>query len=365
MITFNEGMAQRRPSKSVNAGGVLIGGGSRVSVQSMTNTKTEDFEKTLEQINELAVLGCDIVRVSVYDKSCVPSLKRLVEKSPVPLVADIHFDHDLAIKSAEVGVHKLRINPGNIGGEKNVKKLADCAKAHGIPIRIGVNSGSVEKHLIRKYGVTPAAMVESAMSHARLLEEQGFFDIVISVKGSGVQTTVQANRLLAAACEYPLHLGITEAGTYEDSIVKSSVGIGALLMEGIGDTIRVSISGSPLPEVAAGISMLKAAGLREGGVEVVACPTCGRTCMNIEEIARQVKRRTGHLNESVKVAVMGCVVNGPGEAKQADIGIAGTPDGGGAIFVGDQVIKLQHSGDAVDELVRRIEEIAGVKSKGQ
>ena len=355
------GKISRRLSSCVSAGGVLIGGGNRITVQSMTNTPTEDFDKTFAQITALADSGCDIVRVSVYNKECIPSVKRLVESCKVPLVADIHFDHTLALASAEAGIQKLRINPGNIGGEKNVKLLADCARAHKIPIRIGVNSGSVEKALVKEYGVTPFSMVKSALEHVRLLEQQGFYDIVISVKGSSVASTVEANRLLAKDCGYPLHLGVTEAGTYDDSIVKSSVGIGALLMEGIGDTIRVSISGSPLPEGPAGVAILKAVGAREHGVEVVACPTCGRTCIDIEGIANAVKRRTGHIEAPVTVAVMGCVVNGPGEARQADIGVAGVPGGGCAIFMGDEVIKMSNSGSepVIAELVRRIEIIAG------
>ncbi len=314
-------------TKQVTCGAVKIGGGAPVSIQSMTNTDTRDVEATLAQIRALADAGCDIVRVSVYDEACAQAVRALVDGSPVPLVADIHFDHKLALRSAENGIHKLRINPGNIGGAANVRAVADCAKAHGIPIRIGINSGSVEKDLLAKYGgPTPDAMLESALSHAKMLEDCGFYDIVISIKGSGVRDTVEANRLLARACDYPLHLGITEAGLPGQGTVKSAIGIGALLLSGIGDTVRVSLSGDPVPEAGAALSILRALGLRSG-VEIVSCPTCGRTCVDVAGIAKQVEDATRGWTEDIKVAVMGCVVNGPGEAREADLGIAGGKSG--------------------------------------
>lgn len=311
-------------TKQVMCGGVPIGGGAPVTVQSMTNTDTRDVDATLAQIRALAVAGADIVRVSVYDADCAKAVRALVDGVPVPLVADIHFDHKLALASVENGIHKLRINPGNIGGEANVRAVADCAKAHGVPIRIGVNSGSVEKDLLAKYGgPTPEAMAESALGHARLLEAAGFEDIVISAKASGVRDTVAVGRLLAQACAYPLHLGVTEAGLPGQGTVKSSIGIGALLLEGIGDTIRVSLSGDPVAEPPAGIAILRALGLRRG-VDVISCPTCGRTGgLDVAGLARRVEEETRGWTEDLRVAVMGCVVNGPGEAREADLGIAG------------------------------------------
>lgn len=348
----------RRASRQVHVGGVAVGGSAPISVQSMTNTKTEDAEATLEQVRALASRGCDIVRVSVYNAECADAIAAIVAGSPVPIVADIHYDAALAVAAIERGVHKLRINPGNIGSEQNVRRVADCARAHGVPIRIGVNSGSVERALLAKYGsATPEAMVESALGHARLLEKAGFDDIVISVKSTDVAGTVLANRILADRCAYPLHIGITEAGTAETGMVKSAAGIGALLLEGIGDTIRVSLTGSPLPEADAGLAILRTCGMRCDRPTVISCPTCGRTTIPVERIAREVEARISHLRADVKVAVMGCVVNGPGEARQADIGIAGMKGGGAAIFMGDEVIKCAPE-RAVDELVARVERIA-------
>lgn len=315
-------------TKQVKAGNVLIGGGAPVSVQSMTNTDTGNLEATSAQIARLARAGCDIVRVSVYDEKCADNVRALVDASPVPLVADIHFDYRLAIRAVENGISKLRVNPGNIGGESNVRLLVDCLKAHKIPVRIGVNSGSIEKDILNKYGgVTAEGMVESALNHAKMLEKRGFDDIVLSMKASDVKRTVEAYRLASRMCDYPLHVGVTEAGTPGMGNVKSAVGIGALLLDGIGDTIRVSLTGDPEPEAEAGIEILRALGMR-GGVNVVSCPTCGRTCIDVSGIARRIQQATAHVTKNLTVAVMGCVVNGPGEAREADVGMAGGKNGG-------------------------------------
>ena len=325
-------------TKRVMAGNVPIGGGAPVTVQSMTNTDTHDVSATLSQIRRLAEAGADIVRVSVYDDVCADCVRALVDGSPVPLVADIHFDYRLAVRSVENGIAKLRINPGNIGGEAKVRILADCLKAHHIPVRVGVNGGSLEKDILeREGGVTPKGMVDSALSHVRMLEKYGFDDIVISMKAPDVRRTVESYRLAAKACDYPLHLGVTHAGEPDTGRVKSAIGIGMLLYEGIGDTIRVSLTGDPVPEVETGLDILRSRDLR-GGVDVIACPTCGRTCIEVDAIARRVKAATRHIRTNLKVAVMGCVVNGPGEAREADIGIAGGKSGG-ALFVKGQPVR--------------------------
>ena len=323
-------------TKVVKVGDLLLGGGNPVLVQSMTNTDTRDAAATLAQIRALADAGCDIVRVSVYDEACAEAVKTLAAESPVPLVADIHFDHKLAIKSAENGIAKLRINPGNIGGEAHVRELADCAKAYHIPIRIGVNSGSAEKELLEKYGgPTPECLVESALNHARMLEKAGFDDIVLSMKSSDVKGTIEAYRLASRRCDYPLHLGVTEAGLPGQGTVKSAIGIGALLADGIGDTIRVSLSGDPVPEAKAAWDILRALNLRVRGVQLIACPTCGRTCIPVEAIARRVEAELADVTVPLKVAVMGCVVNGLGEGREADVGIAGGKTGG-VLFIRGQ-----------------------------
>ncbi len=320
-------------TRQVKAGNVLIGGGAPVSVQSMTNTDTADVEKTLSQIRALAIAGADIVRVSVYNEDCAKAVRALVDQSPVPLVADIHFDHKLALAAVENGIHKLRINPGNIGGEKNVRILADCVKAHHIPVRIGVNSGSVEKDILAKYGgVTAQGMVESALEHAKMLERCGFYDMVLSMKASNVRGTVDAYRLASAQCDYPLHLGVTEAGLPEQGKIKSAIGIGSLLLDGIGDTIRVSLTGDPCLEPPAGIEILQDIGLRTDFVQYVSCPTCGRTCIDVGGIMARVQQELAGVKVPFKVAVMGCVVNGPGEAREADIGICGGGNGAGLLI---------------------------------
>ncbi|MBO4925235.1 MAG: flavodoxin-dependent (E)-4-hydroxy-3-methylbut-2-enyl-diphosphate synthase [Clostridia bacterium] len=339
-------------TKQVRAGGVLIGGGAPVSVQSMTNTDTRDVNATLEQIKALAAAGCDLVRVSVYDRACAGAVKRLVELSPVPLVADIHFDHTLAIAAMENGIHKLRINPGNIGSAENVRRVADCAKAHGVPIRVGVNAGSLEKDIVEKYGgATPEGMVESALRHIRLLEEAHFDDIVISLKASDVPTTVRAYRLMHDTCGYPLHLGVTEAGLPGLGTVKSAIGIGSLLLDGIGDTIRVSLTGDPINEPRAALDILRALGLRRG-IRFVSCPTCGRTQIDVEQIASRVQKEFADVDKPVTVAVMGCVVNGPGEARDADIALCGGKDCGALYIKGRFIRKM--TGDLSEEFTRAV-----------
>ncbi len=351
-------------TRSVKVGSLVMGGGEPIWVQSMTNTDTRDIPATLGQINDLAKAGCDIVRVSVYDEDCAKAVRALVDESPVPLVADIHFDYKLAIAAAESGISKLRINPGNIGGDKHVAALADCARAHHIPIRIGVNSGSIEKDILHKEGgVTAKGMVESALNHARLLEKQGFSDIVLSMKASDVRLTVAAYELAAQLCSYPLHLGVTEAGLPGRGTVKSAIGIGALLLQGIGDTIRVSLTGSPLPEADAALDILKALGLRNPGIEIISCPTCGRTCIPVADIARRVEDELHDIAVPMKVAVMGCVVNGPGEAREADVGIAGG-NGSGALFVkGQSPRKVE--GDLAAILIAAVREAALRKEAGE
>ena len=346
-------------TKQVKAGNVLIGGGAPVSVQSMTNTDTADVEATLSQIRALAVSGADIVRVSVYNEACAAAVRALVDGSPVPLVADIHFDYKLALAAVENGIHKLRINPGNIGGEKNVRILADCVKAHHIPVRIGVNSGSVEKDILAKYGgPTPQGMVESALAHAKMLEDCGFDDIVLSMKASNVPDTVAAYRLAAKACSYPLHLGVTEAGLPDQGRIKSAIGIGALLLDGIGDTIRVSLTGDPCLEPPAGIEILQDVGLRTDCVQYVSCPTCGRTCIDVGGIMRRVQEELAGVRVPFKVAVMGCVVNGPGEAREADVGICGGGNGAGLLIrKGEAPRKV--TGDLAQILIDEIRTMIG------
>ena len=342
-------------TKQVFAGAVPIGGGAPITVQSMTNTDSHDVAATLDQIRRLADAGADIVRVSIYDQVCADNVRALVDQSPVPLVADIHFDYRLAIKSVENGIAKLRINPGNIGGEEKVRILSDCLKAHHIPVRIGVNGGSLERDILqRDGGVTPRGMVDSALNHARMLEKCGYDDIVISMKAPDVKRTIECYRLASKLCDYPLHLGVTHAGDPDTGRVKSAIALGALLMEGIGDTLRISLTGDPVPEVETGIDILKALDLR-GGVDVIACPTCGRTCIEVDKIARSVKAATRHIKSNLKIAVMGCVVNGPGEAREADIGIAGGKSGGALFVRGQEPRKVE--GDLVKALLDEVKKL--------
>lgn len=304
-------------------GSVAIGGGAPISVQSMTKTKTADVAATLGQIQRLAEAGCEIVRVAVPDRDAAAALPRIVRRSPIPVVADVHFDYRLALAALVAGVHKLRINPGNIGGAERARLVLREAKSRGVPVRIGVNAGSLEKDLYEEHGgATPAALVASALRHVALCRELGFEDIVLSLKASDVRTTVEAYRLVARQVDFPLHVGITEAGTKWTGTIKSAVGIGTLLAEGIGDTIRVSLAGDPVEEVRVGHEILKSLQLRRGGLTVIACPTCGRTEVDVVRIAEELEHRLVGMDKKLTVAVMGCAVNGPGEAREADLGVA-------------------------------------------
>lgn len=309
-------------SKRVIIGNTAVGGGEPITIQSMTNTDTRDVEKTVAQILALEKAGCEIVRFSVYDEDCVKAIPHIKARTHIPLVADIHFDHRLAIGAIENGIDKVRINPGNIGSERKVAELVAAAKDRQIPIRIGVNGGSLEKEVLAKYGVTAEGMLESALRHVSILEKLGFYDIVISLKASSALKTVEANRLARERTPYPLHLGVTEAGMGETAAIKSAVGIGALLLDGIGDTVRVSLTGDPVREVYAAKNILNAAGIRSEGVEVVSCPTCGRTRVDLASIVEKVRNSLPETQKSLRIAVMGCAVNGPGEAREADMGIA-------------------------------------------
>lgn len=347
----------RRKSKMVVAGGVGIGGDYPVSVQSMLNMPSYDIDANVAQAKRLQEAGCDIIRTAVPDAAAVRLIPALKQAVSMPVVADIHFDYRLAIESAAAGADKIRINPGNIGSDDRVKKVADVCRSRNIPIRIGVNSGSLEKHILAKYGgPTPEALCESALFHAELLNRFDFDDIVISVKSSSVITMVEACEMLAKKCAYPLHLGVTEAGFGQSALVKSSVGIGALLSHGIGDTIRVSLTDKPEEEIAAAREILRALGLSRHGVEIISCPTCGRTRIDILSLAREAERRLRHIKKPLKVAIMGCVVNGPGEAREADIGIAGG-NGFGLIFKKGEILRKVSENQLIDELVAEIEKM--------
>ena len=342
-------------TKQIKVGNVLIGGGAPIVIQSMTNTDTRDAKATLKQINELYNAGCQIARCAVPDMTAAHALGEICEKSPIPVVADIHFDYRLALESIAAGVQKVRINPGNIGSDDRVKAVVDAARAKNIPIRIGVNSGSVEKEILAKYGSpTPEALVESALYHASLLEKFDFTDICLSMKSSSVPYTMKAYQLASEKTDYPLHLGVTEAGTEYMGTIKSAAGIGGLLALGIGDTIRISLTDDPVKEIYAAKAILKAVGLHEDGVQVVSCPTCGRTRIDLIEIAKEVEQKVaGIKGKKLKVAVMGCAVNGPGEAREADLGIAGG-DGVGLIFKKGEVIKKVPQAELVNALMDEI-----------
>ena len=350
---------KRENTKRINVGGVAVGGGAKVSVQSMCNTKTWDAEATAAQIREFAAAGCDIVRVAVPDMRSAQAISEIKERVDMPLVADIHFDYRLALEAAARGADKIRINPGNIGGEENVKAVAEACRARNIPIRIGVNAGSLEARLIEKYGhPCPEAMVESARGHVALLTKYGFDDICLSLKTSSVPLTIASYRMAAECFPYPLHLGVTETGTEWNGTIQSAVGIGTLLCEGIGDTIRVSLTADPVREVAAGVAILKAAGLRSGGVKFVSCPTCGRTEIDLISLAKDVEARVKNIDRDITVAVMGCVVNGPGEAREADYGVAGGK-GKGILFKKGQVLgtyPYERLCDALTELIENDKE---------
>ena len=342
-------------TRQIHVGGVSIGGGAPVVIQSMLNTKTTDVAGSLAQINQLKAAGCQIARLAVPNMEAARTFAEICKESPLPLVADIHFDYKLAIAAAEGGASKIRINPGNIGGEDRVQAVVEVCKDKKIPIRIGVNGGSLDQKLLEKYGhPTADALVESAFEHLALLEKYGFYDTCVSMKSSTVPTMVQAARLFRSKCDYPIHIGVTETGPVKQGLIKSAMGIGALLLDGIGDTIRVSLTDDPVEEVYAAKDILKAAGLRKEGINIVSCPTCGRTRIDLIGLVNQVDAALKDCEKPLTVAVMGCVVNGPGEAREADIGIAGG-DGWGMIFEkGQQVEKLPYE-ELLPALLKRIE----------
>ncbi len=341
-------------TRRIKVGGVEIGGGAKITVQSMTNTKTENVADTVAQIRRLEEAGCDIVRLAIPTMDAANAIYEIKNQTNLPLVADIHFDYKLAIRAAECGIDKIRINPGNIGGEDRVKAVVDACRERSIPIRIGVNGGSLEKDILARCGgPTPKALVESAMRHVRILENQDFYDICVSLKSSSVPTTVAAYHFMAEESDYPLHLGITEAGTEYMGIIKSAAGIGSLLLVEIGDTIRVSLTAEPEAEVRAGIALLKAIGMRRGGVQIVSCPTCGRTEIDLISLANEVEKRLSGCKRDITVAVMGCAVNGPGEASHADYGIAGGKEKG-LIFKHGEIVKSVPAERLADELIEII-----------
>lgn len=355
-------MTVRRISKEIRLGDIKIGGIAPIAVQSMTNTDTCDFNATLEQVKRLEAAGCDIVRLTAPDIASTRTFARLKEAGvKIPLVADIHFDYKIALEAIACGVDKIRINPGNIGEEWKIKEVADKARGAGVPIRIGVNSGSLEKHLLQKYGSpTPEALVESGLYHAALLEKFDFTDIVISIKASSVKSMIDANIALAAACDYPIHLGVTEAGSLERGKVKSAVGIGAVLAQGIGDTLRVSLTADPVHEIEAAREILSSLDLNEkSGMDIVSCPTCGRTKIDLISLVsrfEEAARKEGLLGKNIKVALMGCAVNGPGEAREADIGIAGGK-GEALLFSHGEIIRKIPEYDIISALIQEIKKI--------
>ena len=346
-----------RKSKKIKIGNTFIGGDSPILVQSMLNVPAEDIEGSVKQAVELEKAGCQIIRFAIPNKDALALVEPIKNAVSVPLVADIHFDYKLALGAAERGIDKIRTNPGNIGSEDRVKAVADICNQKGLPIRIGVNSGSLEKHILAKYGApTPEAMVESAMYHASLLEKFDFDNIVISIKSSNVNTMIKAYELAAQECSYPLHLGVTEAGTERMGIIKSAVGIGSLLTHNIGDTIRVSLTDNPVKEVYAAVDILKAIGLKTDCPYLISCPTCGRTKIDLVGLAKQVEERLRDCKKPIKVAVMGCIVNGPGEAKEADIGIAGG-DGCGLIFKKGEILRKVPEDELLNELMKEIDKL--------
>ena len=350
-------MFLRENTRKFNIGGLQLGGNDKVYIQSMTNTKTQDVTATVAQIKELEKAGCEIVRVAVPDMEAATAVKEIKKKINIPLVADIHFDYRLAVECIKNGVDKIRLNPGNIGGEDRVKIVADLAKERGVPIRIGVNGGSLEKDLLEKYGApVPEAIVESAQRHVALLEKHGFYDIAVSLKCSDVNKTIEAYRIFAEKSDIPLHLGITEAGGGFEGVVKSSAGIGAMLSMGIGNTLRVSLTGNPVKEVETAKQILKAFDLMAKGVEIISCPTCGRTRVDLEKVADAVKTEFKHFEGNITIAVMGCEVNGPGEAKEADIGVA-CGNGEGLLFKKGQTVKKVDENEIAQALYQMAKEI--------
>jgi (E)-4-hydroxy-3-methylbut-2-enyl-diphosphate synthase len=346
-----------RNSRQIELGGLKVGGGAPVTVQSMTKTDTRDIAATVAQIKSLEKAGCDIVRIAVPDMDAAKSLGEIKKQTNIPIVSDIHFDYKLALEAVNQGVDGMRINPGNIGAKYRIKAVVDAVKERGIPIRIGVNSGSLEKDILKKYGSpTPEALAESAFRHVQILEDLDFTDIKISVKSTDVKKMIASYRILAEGCEYPLHLGVTEAGTYEMGTIKSSIGIGTLLAEGIGDTIRVSLTGDPVVEIAVGFNILRSLGLRRNGIELISCPGCGRLEIDLMKLVKDVEDRIAgiELPRPIKVAILGCVVNGPGEASEADIGIAGGR-GKGMLYKDGKLVRSFKEHQIVDELVKELE----------
>ena len=354
-------MIRRKHTKTIKVGNVSIGGDNPISVQTMTNTYTEDAESTISQIQEIEKYRCDIVRVTVNTDEAAESLKTIIKNVKIPVIADIHFNHILALKSIKAGIAGLRINPGNIGDKIKVKEVIKACKDNEIPIRIGVNSGSIEKGMLDKYnGDFSQAMLESALNHINILEKESFYDIKISLKSTDVLTTVKAYELLSDKVEYPLHVGITEAGTVFSGAIKSGIGIGILLYKGIGDTIRVSLSDNPVTEVIAGFHILRDLGLRKEGVELISCPTCGRTEIDIVGFAKEAERKTSSIKSNIKVAIMGCVVNGPGESMHADVGIAGGKKKS-VLFSKGKIAGKYNNNEIMDALINEIEKITGEK----
>ena len=349
-------MINRKKTRIIDVGGVKIGGDNPIVIQSMTNTDTGDAKATITQIRALEDAGCEVVRVAVPDMEAVEALKDIIKGIYIPLVADIHFDYRLALAAMESGVSGLRVNPGNIGGKERTRILVESAKKKNIPMRIGVNSGSLEKELLEKHGLTAKAMVESAMSHVKVLEEMDYHSIAISIKASTVPLTIEANQLISQVCDYPIHLGITESGTVKGGSIKSSVGIGVILSQGIGDTIRVSLTGDPIEEIYVAKEILKALGLRRFGVEFVSCPTCGRTEVDLISIANRVEDLCLKLDKNIRVAVMGCAVNGPGEAREADIAIAAGRKEGLIIKKGQVMYKVPED-KLIEALMNEIEKM--------
>jgi len=340
-------------TKEIKIGNVLIGGDHSISIQSMTNTDTADIDASVRQINALEAAGCEIIRLTANNEASAKAFKVLRSQTTLPLVADIHFDYKLAILAIENGADKIRINPGNIGGDDRLKPVVDAAKAAGIPIRVGVNGGSLEKDILEKYGVSAEGLAQSALNNIARLERMDFYDIVVSVKSSDVLTTVKANQILSQKSDYPIHFGVTEAGTKDTALIKTAAAFSPLLMDGIGDTIRVSITGNPVEEIYAAKKILRSLGLRREGVEIVSCPTCGRTQIDVEKLATDIENALIGFKKPIKVAVMGCVVNGPGEAKDADIGVAGGV-GEGLIFVKGEKLKKVKEDALVDTLLQYI-----------
>ena len=346
-----------RHSRQIDLGGVKVGGGAPITVQSMTKTDTRDIKATVAQIKSLEKAGCDIVRLAVPDMDAAKSLGEIIKQTNIPIVSDIHFDYKLALEAVNQGVDGMRINPGNIGAKYRIKAVVDAVKERGLPIRIGVNSGSLEKDILKKHGSpTPEALAESAFRHVEILEDLDFRDIKISVKSTDVKKMIAAYRILAERCDYPLHLGVTEAGTYEMGTIKSSIGIGTLLAEGIGDTIRVSLTGDPVDEIVVGFNILRSLGLRRNGIELISCPGCGRLEIDLMKLVKDVEDRISdiELPRPIKVAILGCVVNGPGEASEADIGIAGGR-GKGMLYKDGKLVRSFKEHQIVDELVKELE----------